>query len=229
MPATSGFYFRVVDRRFIIARPHFPIVRLFGHPPVGIRFETSFAVPASIEDAWKVLLDAPRVLPCMPGAELTQMLDPHRFQATARLRVGPVELLFKGEGELHDLDPAARTAKLRARGSDTKGRGTFQTEMAFSLTAQSPETIVRVATDLTLSGSVAQHARGAGLVKEMAQQLTGRFAKNLAAVIVAEGAPASSSKQPIGAAPKRAPAISGLSLLLAAIKATLRRWLGDRP
>jgi len=195
---------------------------------MGIRFENSFAVPASIDAAWHVLIDVPRVVPCMPGTELTEMLDERRFRAAARLRVGPIELLFKGEGELYDVDAAARTAKLRAKGSDTKGRGAFQTDMGFWLTAQGPETTVRVGSDLTLSGSVAQHARSAGVVKEMAQQLTDRFAKNLTGVIAAKSGPSGMPGEPAAAKLQSSGAISGFALLFGAIKAILRRWFGKR-
>ena len=126
---------------------------------------------------------------------------------------------------------SVRDARLRAKGSDTKGRGAFQTLMVFTLTAQGAETLVQVKSDLSLSGSVAQHARGAGLVKEMAQQLSGRFAKNLAGLIAA-----GNSRDPTGAelpetrlpAPQAASAVSGLALLFAAIRALLRRWFGGR-
>jgi len=199
---------------------------------VGIKFENSFVVPASIEDAWKTLTDVPRVVPCMPGTELTEAPDERRFRATARIRVGPIELLFKGEGELYDADPAHHTAKLRAKGSDTKGRGAFQTQMDFALAAQGGETLVRVATDLTLSGSVAQHARGGGVVKEMAQQLTAQFARNLTGLVVAQSAASGSQTadaQAPATRPQKAAAISGLALLFAAIKAWLRRQFDTRP
>jgi carbon monoxide dehydrogenase subunit G len=193
---------------------------------VGIKFDNSFAVPASIEDAWKTLVDVPRVVPCMPGTELTEALDERGFRATARVRVGPIELLFKGEGELYDLDVVNHSAKLRAKGSDTKGRGAFQTQMDFALAAQGAETLVRVATDLTLSGSVAQHARGGGVVKEMAQQLTAQFAKNLTGLIAAQSGSERAAGQTSPAPPERAAPISGLALLFAAIKAWLRRLFG---
>ena len=193
---------------------------------MGIKFDNSFAVPASIEDAWKTLVDVPRVVPCMPGTELTEALDERGFRATARVRVGPIELLFKGEGELYDLDVVNHSAKLRAKGSDTKGRGAFQTQMDFALAAQGAETLVRVATDLTLSGSVAQHARGGGVVKEMAQQLTAQFAKNLTALIAAQSRPDETAKETAPARAQRATAISGFALLFAAIKAWFRRLFG---
>lgn len=198
---------------------------------MGIRFENSFAVPAALDDAWKTLIDLPRVVPCMPGTELTEVMEPRRFRAAARVRAGPIELVFQGEGELYDVDDASHTAKLRAKGSDTKGRGAFQTQMDFALAAQGAETLVQVASDLTLTGSVAQHARGAGVVKEMARTLTAQFARNLAAEIAARGAPEESGRavaDGAGDARTHAPAISGIALLVAALKAWLRRLLGAR-
>lgn len=198
---------------------------------MGIRFENSFSVPAPIDAAWKTLIDAPRVVPCMPGTELTEMLDGRRFRAAARMRVGPIELVFRGEGELYDVNDASHTAKLRAKGSDTKGRGAFQTQMDFALAARGAETLVRVESDLTLSGSVAQHARGAGVVKEMARSLTAQFARNLADEITtgsAQGRSPETGAHTAAEAPQHAPAISGIALLAAVIRAWLRRVFGAR-
>ncbi len=62
---------------------------------MGIKAESTFVVSAPVDDAWRFLIDLARVVPCMPGTELT---------------------------------------------------------------------VARVDTDLTLSGSVAQYGRGAGIV-----------------------------------------------------------------
>jgi len=58
----------------------------------------------------------------------------------------------------------------------------------------------------------------------VAEQLTTQFAQNLSARITAgRGAPGEAPT------PQRAEAISGLALLLATLKAMLRRWFGTRP
>ena len=153
---------------------------------MGIKVENDFVIPAPIENAWKVLIDIPRVVPCMPGSAVTDEIDAQHFRATARIKVGPVELQFRGEGEFFDVDPVAHAAKLRAKGSDAKGRGSFQAEMVFALTAQGEATRAVVNTDITLSGSVAQYGRGSGLIKEITNQLTAQFAANLSALIAAD-------------------------------------------
>ena len=186
---------------------------------MGIKIENSFTLPAPLDEAWRTLVDLPRVVPCMPGTDLTELTDERHFRARARLRVGPVEMQFAGEGELYEVDPAAHSAKLRAKGSDAKGRGAFQTQMTLALAAQGSDTLVRVDTDLTLSGSIAQYGRGAGVVKDVAKELTAQFARNFAQLF--------SAAAPL--APKPAAPISGLALLFAALKSMLRRWLGMKP
>ena len=47
-----------------------------------MRLENSFDVPAPPEKAWELLMDVPRVIPCMPGAELTETIDEATWKAT---------------------------------------------------------------------------------------------------------------------------------------------------
>ena len=40
-----------------------------------MKLENSFEVPASPEAAWALLMDVPRIIPCMPGAKLDETVD----------------------------------------------------------------------------------------------------------------------------------------------------------
>ena len=44
-----------------------------------MRLENEFTVPAPPEQAWALLNDIPRVVPCMPGAELTEIVGENEF------------------------------------------------------------------------------------------------------------------------------------------------------
>ena len=46
-------------------------------------------MPLPPADAWKVLLDIKRIAPCMPGAELTEVLDQDTYKG--RIAVMKVE------------------------------------------------------------------------------------------------------------------------------------------
>jgi carbon monoxide dehydrogenase subunit G len=113
------------------------------------------------------------------------------------------------------VDADAHTLKVRSRASDAKGRGTVASEMAFALVAEGKRTRVDVVTDLTLTGAVAQYGRGAGLIKEVANQFTRDFASNLEKMVL--------TKTRTEAKP-----VSGVRLLLGALRAMVGRWLGGR-
>lgn len=146
---------------------------------MAIRIENRFVVPAPVEQAWAMLTDVPRIAPCLPGAELTEV-DGSAYKGQARVKIGPMQLVFKGEARLTQADADARISKLSIRGADTKGRGNVQSEMTFALAPEGDATRVDVVTELTLSGSVAQYGRGVGLIKELCNQYAAQFAKNLA-------------------------------------------------
>jgi carbon monoxide dehydrogenase subunit G len=150
---------------------------------MAISIDTSFVVPAPLEEAWAILIDVPRIAPCMPGAELTEVIDATTYKGLARVKIGPMQLVFGGEARLNEANAASHVSKMTIRGSDIKGRGSVDSEMRFSLVSEDRLTRVNVHTELSLSGSVAQYGRGVGLIKEMCNQFAQQFAKNLAASI----------------------------------------------
>jgi carbon monoxide dehydrogenase subunit G len=151
----------------------------------------------------------------MPGAELTEAAADGAYRGIARVKIGPVQLQFNGEARLYDVDPQAHTMKVRSRASDAKGRGTVASEMAFALAREGSRTRVDVVTDLTLTGAVAQYGRGAGLIREVANQFTRDFAANLESKVRSQS---TVKKEPV----------SGIKLLFGALSAMLARWLGGR-
>jgi len=182
---------------------------------MALRIENTFTVPAGIDAAWGTLTDVPGLVPCMPGAELTGIVDERTYKGLGRIRVGPIELAFKGEARLLEADADHRRLRMSLRGTDAKGRGNVHAEMAMSLAIDGEATRVDVTTDLVLSGAVAQYGRGAGIVREICNQFTAKFAANLAArmgtggTACAEGEPA----QPL----------SAIGLVAGAVKAAVTR------
>ncbi len=144
-----------------------------------MQFENSFDVPLPPAEAWKVLLDVPRIAPCLPGAELTETLGPDKYKGRAGVKIGPVNLFFAGEAEIVEKDEVARKAKIKGKGADTKGRGNANATVDFTLTDHEGGTRVNVTTDLNLTGMVAQYGRASGLMKEIAGAIMGQFAENL--------------------------------------------------
>ena len=69
-----------------------------------MEFDNSFEVPLPPAEAWKVLLDIKRVAPCMPGAELTEVLDENTYKGKINVRLGPVALTFAGVVKFEHID-----------------------------------------------------------------------------------------------------------------------------
>ena len=199
-----------------------------------MEMQNSFTVAADVLTAWEVLLDVPRIAPCMPGAELTEIVDDRHFKGNAKLRVGPVQLSFAGEAELTDVDPVAHTARISAGGNDTKGRGAAQADVTFALVEEGGRTRVDISTDLKLTGAVAQYGRAAGLISEIAAQIIADFAKNLegqlspAAPDDGPGAAPEDTAVPAPATPAADNSISGISLLWRALWSIIRGWFGGK-
>ncbi len=190
-----------------------------------MRLENSFDVPATPDQAWALLLDVPRVIPCMPGAELIEVVDASTWKAKLTVKLGPMGFSFDTDVNRESLDEAGHRSQLSATAREKRGRGQARATILSTLTAVPDGTRVEIVTDLALSGAVAQYARG--MVQDVAGQLTAQFADCLRRQLAAERTVTVGAAEP--AAPAEFPApvrpVSGTGLLLSALRSMLLRSL----
>jgi uncharacterized protein len=146
-----------------------------------MEFDNSFDVPLAPAQAWAVLMDIRRIAPCMPGAQLTEIVDAQNYRGKIAVRLGPVALAFAGKVQLEDIDEANYSARVKAQGNDDKGRGAANATATFRIEPADIGSRVLIHTDLMLSGAVAQYGRGVGMIQATAAQIIGQFAANLRA------------------------------------------------
>jgi len=91
-----------------------------------MEFANQFHVPLPLAEAWKLMLDVPRILPCLPGARLLETMEGNRYRGSVAVKLGPVKLSFDGQAELVRVDEQAHVAWLKGSGMDAKGRGGSQ-------------------------------------------------------------------------------------------------------
>src|ERR1700691_1883284 len=144
-----------------------------------MQIDNSFDVPLLPVEAWALLMDIPRIAPCMPGAELTEIVDPQNYKGKIAVRLGPVALAFAGSVAFDGIDEASRTARVTAQGNDAKGRGGANATATFRIEPSGDGAKVLIHTELMLSGAVAQYGRGVGMIQATASQIIGQFAANL--------------------------------------------------
>lgn len=213
-----------------------------------MEFDNAFEVPLPPERAWPVLMDIRGIAPCMPGAQLTEVVDDRTYKGQIGVRLGPVALTFAGTVRFEEIDDTNRTARVKAQGNDAKGRGSAQAAATFRLEPSASGSKVLVHTDLTLSGAVAQYGRGVGMIQATASALMNQFAANLKAQLAArpaapaEPAPVPSATPAAQPTPNAAPAatappalppaakpISGFALMWTVLVNTIRRLFGAAP
>ncbi|MEV4053984.1 SRPBCC domain-containing protein [Amycolatopsis sp. NPDC049688] len=165
-----------------------------------MRLDHEFTVPAPIGEVWQAVVDPERVAPCMPGASLTKV-DGDKFSGTVKVKLGPISLLYKGNGEFLEKDEAARKVTIKASGKDSRGAGTAAATVTLTLTETDGGTHGAVSTDLAITGKPAQFGRG--LISEVGGKILDTFAGCLSGKLApAEGATGAAAEQgPAGKAP----------------------------
>jgi carbon monoxide dehydrogenase subunit G len=182
-----------------------------------VKLENSFDVPASPEAAWGLLMDVPRVIPCMPGAELIETIDESHWKARMKVKLGPISLSFLTDVTRQEIDEAGRRVVLAAKAREERGRGAANATIESSLVSEGDRTRVATVTDLALTGMAAQFGRG--LIQDITVQLLDSFAYCLEQQLVAEqGDPSEGNPEPVAPRP-----VSGLAVGAAAMRSMVGR------
>jgi carbon monoxide dehydrogenase subunit G len=140
-----------------------------------MQIENSFAVKAEPDRVYDFLLDVNNVVSCVPGAELSEVVDPNTFKGKVRIKVGPVTVSYNGTARITSRDAESRTATLEAEGRETTGSGTAQATTVMAVAADGESSKVTLTTDFTVVGRVAQFGRG--IMEDVSRHLVGQAAE----------------------------------------------------
>lgn len=187
-----------------------------------MQLENRFEVAASPEAAWTLLNDVPAVLPCMPGAELVEVVDADTWKAKLQVRLGPISLQFLADLSREQSELQERQAVISVDAREAKGRGKASATITSTVEEASGGSRVSIVTELALRGPLAQYGRP--IVAPVAEQLTEQFAACISqklAVTTGEHAQAPESQQPAAASDGSRPI--GLRFLLGAVWRSITR------
>jgi uncharacterized protein len=158
-----------------------------------MRIQDEFEVRAPIAQVWDHLLDVERVAGCMPGAELTDVVDERTWKGRINVKLGPVGMSFAGTVVLEERDEDARRVALRANGREERGRGSASAVVTSRLDVIEGGTKVSFETDLTVTGAAAQYGRG--MLADISKRLTREFAECLERDLTAVASTADIAKE----------------------------------
>jgi uncharacterized protein len=177
--------------------------------------------------AWAFLQNVEGVAACMPGAKITERVDASHYKGSVTVKVGPATMSFRGEVEMKDVDPAARSLRLLGKGTDSTGSSGASMNLAARVEpAEGTLCNLVGSSEVSMSGKAA--AFGGRMMNTVADQILKQFADNFAAqvrTLQAQRAAPPAGNFSASAAPPTPPAaneLNGLALLWSVIKDWLR-------
>jgi uncharacterized protein len=196
-----------------------------------MQLENSFTVGAPPERVFAYLLDVNKIVGCVPGAELSEVVDPTTFKGKVKIKVGPITVAYNGTARIVDRDDAGRAATLEADGRETTGPGSARAKARMSVEAEGSGSVVKIVTDYSVAGRVAQFGRG--VMEDVSRRIVNDMATCIKANVEAaepasDGGAAGAAAGP-GAAPAAAAApaatakpVNAVGLLFSVLWARLR-------
>jgi carbon monoxide dehydrogenase subunit G len=148
-----------------------------------MKLENEFSVAAPLDQTWSTLLDIERVASCLPGAKLESESSDGTYRGEMTVKLGPMTLSYKGTARLAEVEEDEHIAVLEARARETRGSGMATAMIRNQLTAgDEGTTVVKVETDLNITGRPAQFGRG--IMEDVSSRMLDDFARRLEREIV---------------------------------------------
>ena len=161
----------------------------------GLILSNTFETPRAPDETFAMLLDAPSIVQCVRGAELTGVERNGDLKGCIAIKLGPVALKFNGVLTIEEIDKAARTATIKGKGADMQGRGGANAVTRMRVEPAEGGARVTMETELQLSGMVAQYGRAQGVIAAISNEIVADFAHNLATVLAEEDLPEIAGKE----------------------------------
>ncbi len=139
-----------------------------------MQIENRFEVAAPPDTVYAFLVDVNRVVQCMPGAELSEVVDPETFKGKVKIKVGPITVAYNGTARIVERDAGLRRAVLEASGKETTGPGSAQAKAIMTVAEAGSGSEVVLATDYTVAGRVANFGRG--VMEDVSRRLVSQMA-----------------------------------------------------
>ena len=204
-----------------------------------MQLENSFSVGAPPERVFAYLLDVNKIVGCVPGAELAEVVDPTTFKGKVKIKVGPITVAYNGTARIANRDDTHHSATLEAEGRETTGPGSARAKAVMSVEADGAGSIVKIVTDYSVAGRVAQFGRG--VMEDVSRRIVNDMAACIktnveagepgggAAVEAADGPGTAGSAAPVAPTTATAAPVNAIGLLFSVLWARVRRIFSGKP
>jgi carbon-monoxide dehydrogenase small subunit len=168
---------------------------LGGRKP-NIEIRRSFSILRSADEVWAFLGDPEQVVTCLPGASIIRKRNANDFDGAMAIKLGPITANFAGRARI-TRDDRHRSGAIVGSGNDKGGGSRAAGEVEYVVHADSSDhTTVDLTIRALLAGPLAQFGRS-GIVDDLVNKMTERFAANLEARL--SGSPPVGDQKPLEA------------------------------
>jgi carbon monoxide dehydrogenase subunit G len=140
---------------------------------MATQLKESFTV-SNPDQAWGVISDVNKLVPCVPGAKVISADGPTKGKAEIEVQMGSMGMTFSGPVEIVEQDAGSRRAVIKANTKESGGQSNADGTVTITIGGDGG-TVDAVA---NVSGKAA--SMGEGTVQAVLQQLIKQFAGNLA-------------------------------------------------
>ncbi len=154
-----------------------------------LKIEERFELDAHADEAWAYLTQPERIVVCLPGAELTEVIDERNYAGGVKVKLGAVTMEYKGTVEFTELDHEKRVIRMEGKGRERRGGGTVSLTMENTVhELEGDRCEVTVLADIQLAGKIVRFGRGMiqAVTAEVFKEFTARLAEELATDHVGE-------------------------------------------
>ncbi|HEX4212314.1 MAG TPA: SRPBCC family protein [Candidatus Dormibacteraeota bacterium] len=143
-----------------------------------MKIDNSFTVDAPPDQVFGYLLDTEQVVGCIPGAKLDDVVDSKTFKGTLKVKVGPVQVTYRGTARMLDVEEqgeTSATARVEGEAREVGGQGSVRGSLLLTVAhADGGGSRVDLSADFTVTGRVAQFGRG--MIEDVSRRLVGQMA-----------------------------------------------------
>ena len=170
---------------------------------MAIELKEEFEVAAPIDEVWNFMMDPERMIVCLPGASVTEIVDDKQFIGSVKLKIGAITTKYAGTITYTTADQSEYLCVMLAEAKE-KGGGTVSGTITTRLVQGDGVVQATVESCVDMTGRVVQVGRG--MIEGVAAQIIGKFVKNIKKTLevpAGEEVPAEAAAP--GAAPQARP------------------------
>ncbi len=100
---------------------------------MAVELDHPFSTARSIDESYAVVTDLERVIPCVEGGSVLELVAPDSAKAQIKIKMGAMSMTFTGTVEITEQDPAAHRAVLTVKSREAGGQGHANATVSFQL------------------------------------------------------------------------------------------------